>query len=174
MHSQMYASPYQIQQHMAYSGMLSSYMDNLMRSASFNFSHELLQYDIPHTTMIPYMPKYDGTTDPDDHIDNYEWTMTSLKMDRRFTCTYFPNTLTGNAGKWFKSLRPDSISNFEQLKYLFLNNFMQLRKRNGDANSVMAWKQKEGESIHEYYDRFTLETLNVPGHKEFMVTCAFA
>ena len=128
MQSQMYASPYKIQQHVAYSGMLSLYMHNPMRSASSDFSHELLQYVILHTTMIPHMPKYDGTIDPDDHIDNYECTMTSIKMDRRFTYTYFPCTLTSNAGKWFKSLRSGNISSFEQLKYLFLNNFIQLRK----------------------------------------------
>lgn len=46
-------------------------------------------------------------------------------------------------------------------------------KRNGDANSIMAYKQKEEESIRAYYDRFTSATLNVPGHKEFFVTSAF-
>nr|KAJ0211899.1 hypothetical protein LSAT_V11C400157740 [Lactuca sativa] len=38
----------------------------------------------------------------------------------------------------------------------------------------MACKQREGESIREYYDRFTLATLNVPGHEEFLVTGTFA
>ncbi|CAI9281102.1 unnamed protein product [Lactuca saligna] len=73
-----------------------------MRSASSNFIHELLKYEIPYTAMILNMPKYDNTSNPDDHVDNYGWTMTSLKMDRRFTYTYFRCTLTGNAGKWFK------------------------------------------------------------------------
>ena len=120
------------------------------------------------------IPKYDGTTDPDEHIDTYEWTMMSLRMDKRFTCVYFLVTLSGNTGKWFKALRPDNISSFEQLRYLFLNNFMQLRKGKEDANSIMACKQKEGESIRAYYDRFTLATLNVPGHEEFLVTGTFA
>ncbi|CAI9259576.1 unnamed protein product [Lactuca saligna] len=97
MHNLMYAIPYQAQQHMAYGSMSYSYMNNPMRSASSNFNHELLQYEIPHTAMILNMPKYDNITDPDDHIDNYEWTMTSLKMDHHFTCTYFPCTITRNA-----------------------------------------------------------------------------
>lgn len=120
-----------MQQHVACGGMSYSYTDNPMQSANFNFSHELLQYEIPHIAMIPHMPKYDGFIDPDDHINNCEWMMTSLKMDCRFTCTCFPSTLTGNAGKWFKSLRSGSISSFDQLKYLFHNNFMQLRKGKG-------------------------------------------
>ncbi|KAL7594930.1 hypothetical protein Lser_V15G30230 [Lactuca serriola] len=124
--------------------------------------------------MIPNILRYDNTIDPDEHVDTYEWTMTSLRMHKTFTYTYFPITLSGNASKWFKALRPGSISTFEQLRYLFLHNFMQLRKVKGDSNSIMACKQKEGESIQAYYDRFTLVTLSVPSYKEILVTAAFA
>ncbi|CAI9287287.1 unnamed protein product [Lactuca saligna] len=52
----------------------------------------------------------------------------------------------------------------------------------GAANtSVQPWvplriqsRQKEGESIRAYYDRFTLATLSDPGHEEFLVTSTFA
>lgn len=73
-------------------------------SISSTFFQELLQYEIPHSTMIPNIPKYNGTTYK--HINTYEWTMKSLQMDKRFTCTctYFPVTLSGNASKWFKAL----------------------------------------------------------------------
>lgn len=124
--------------------------------------------------MIPNIQKYDDTRDPDEHIDIYKWIITSLWMDKRVTCTYFPITLSGNARKWLKALRPRSISSFEQLRYLFLNNFMQLRKIKRDAKSIMAYKQKEGESIRMYYDRFTLTTLSIPGDEEFLVTGAFS
>lgn len=90
MHNQMYVRAYQMSPHMSYGGMSYSCMDNPMRSASSNFSDELLQYEIPHTVMIPNMPKYDLTIDPNNHIDNYEWKVTTLKMDRCYTCTYLP------------------------------------------------------------------------------------
>lgn len=67
---------------------------------------------------------YNGTTDTDIHIDTYKWTMTSLKLDKQFWCTYFPTTLDGNVTTWFKTLALGSISNFAQLKYAFLTNFM--------------------------------------------------
>lgn len=35
--------------------------------------------------------------------------MTSLRMDKRFTYTYFLVTLLGNVGKWFKALHPGNI-----------------------------------------------------------------
>lgn len=111
--------------------------------------------------MILNIPKYDDTIDLDEHIDTYEWTMTSLRMDKWCTYTYFPSILSRNTGKWFEALRPADISSFEKLKYLFLNNFMQLKRGNGDANPIMACKQNGGESIRACYDRFTLATLKV-------------
>nr|KAJ0185445.1 hypothetical protein LSAT_V11C900463730 [Lactuca sativa] len=143
-------------------------MNNPITSISSVFFQELLQYKIPHSSMIPNIPKYNGMTYPDEHIDTYEWTITSLRMDKRFTGTYFSIMLSGNASKWFKALCPGSISSFEQLRYIFLHNFMQLRKVKGDANSIMSCKEKEGESIRAYYDWFTHATLSVP------VTGAFA
>lgn len=124
-----------------------------------------MKYEIPHSKMIPNIPKYDGTTVPDENINTYECRMTLLWMEKRFMCTYSRVTLSANVAKWFKTLRPGSIASFEQLRYLFLNNFMQIWKEEGDAKSIMACKKKEGESIRVYYDRFTLETLNVLGHE---------
>lgn len=48
----------------------------------------------------------------------------------------FPTTLDDNAGTWFKTLRHGNMYNFGQLKYLFLMNFMQLRKGKGDSHSI--------------------------------------
>ncbi|XP_023771606.1 uncharacterized protein LOC111920247 [Lactuca sativa] len=99
--------------------------------------------------------------------------MTSLKVDERFWCTYFPTTLDGNAGTCLKTLGPGIISNFSQLKYLFLTNFMQLRKYKGDSHSIIGCKQKEGETVREYFTRFINAMLDVPGHDEGLIVGAF-
>ena len=54
------------------------------RSVTSPFVKELLEYEIPNATKIPQLKTYDGTTDPDSHIDTYERTITSLKLDERF------------------------------------------------------------------------------------------
>lgn len=133
----------------------------------------MLDYETPNTAKLPNLKTYNGTTDPDIHIDTYEWTMTSLKLDERFRCTYFPTTLDGNAGTWFNTLCPGSIFNFNQLKYLFLRNFMQLRKYKGDSHLIIGCKQKEGESVREYFTRLTSATLDVPRHDEGLIDGAF-
>lgn len=50
---------------------------------------------------------------------------------------------------------------------------MQLRKGKGNVKSITKYKKKEGDSIRAYCDRFTLTTLNVPDHEEFLVIGAF-
>lgn len=99
--------------------------------------------------------------------------MTLLKLYERFWCTYFPTTLDGNTRMWFKTLVLGIISNFAQLKYAFLTNFMQLRRYRGDIHVIIGCKQKEGELVKNYIDRFTKATLDTPGQKESMVTGAF-
>nr|KAJ0207872.1 hypothetical protein LSAT_V11C500290020 [Lactuca sativa] len=149
------------------------YQDCLSRSGTSPFVKELLEYEIPNTTKLPHLKTYDDTTNPDSHIDTYEWTMMSIKLDEQLWCTYFPTTLDGNASTWFKTLRLGSINNFSQLKYLFLTNFMQLQKYKGDCHSIIGCKQREGETVKDYFARFTKEMLDVPGHDEGLIAGAF-
>ena len=72
------------------------YMDSPVKSIDSTFRQELLQYKIPHSTMLQNIPKYDRRTDPKEHIDTYEWKMTSLRVDNRFTCTDIPVMQLGN------------------------------------------------------------------------------
>ena len=50
---------------------------------------------------------------------------------------------------------------------------MQLRKYKGDSHSIIGCKQKEGESVREYFTRFTNATLDVTGHEEGPIAGAF-
>nr|KAJ0211864.1 hypothetical protein LSAT_V11C400157260 [Lactuca sativa] len=78
--------------------------DGFSRIVTSPFVKELLDYEIPNTAKLPTLKTYNGTTELDSHIDTYEWTMTSLKLNEKFWCTYFSTTLDGNADTWFKTL----------------------------------------------------------------------
>ena len=134
---------------------------------------ELLEYEILNTAKLSHLKTYDGTIDSDSHIDTYEWAMTSIKLHERFWCMYFPTTLDGNVGTWFKTLCPGSICNFSQPKYLFLTKFMQLRKYKGNCYSIIGCKQREGETIKDYFARFTKATFDVSGHDDGLIIGAF-
>lgn len=93
------------------------------QSVSSHFIVDLLNYELPNTSKITTRKIYNGKVDPDSYIDNYEWTMISLKLDEKLWSTFFPTTLD-NIGMWFKMLAPESIFNFAKLKYNFLTNIM--------------------------------------------------
>ena len=95
------------------------------------------------------------------------------QLDERFWFTYFPTTLDGKTGTWFKTVRPGSFYNFSQLKHLFLTNFMRLCKYKGDSHSIIGCKQREGETVNEYFAQFTNATLDVIGHNEGLIVGAF-
>ena len=84
-YGQGYANPYHMQHVMASGALAYPHMHDSVPSISSAFRQKFLKYEIPHSAMIPKISKYNRTTDPDEHINTYEWTMTSLWMDKRFT-----------------------------------------------------------------------------------------
>lgn len=56
---------------------------------------------------------------------------------------------------------------------MFLTNFMLIRKYKGDSHSIIGCKQKEGETVREYFTMFTNATLHVSDHDEGLITGAF-
>ena len=50
---------------------------------------------------------------------------------------------------------------------------MQLHKYKGDSHSKIGCKQKEGETVREYFTRFISTTLDVLGHDKGLIAGAF-
>ncbi|KAL5539722.1 hypothetical protein UlMin_043851 [Ulmus minor] len=86
--------------------------------------------------------KYDGTGDPADHLENYRSWMELNSATNAFKCRAFVITLTGVARRWFRTLRPGTISSFRQLSESFISQF---------AN----------ETTESYLTRFVKEEMNV-------------
>jgi len=58
---------------------------------------------------------YDGTIDPDEHMDAYTTHMSLYTIDDAVLCRVFPTSLKGGALSWFTKLPPNSIDCFEML-----------------------------------------------------------
>ncbi|KAL4579195.1 hypothetical protein LXL04_015333 [Taraxacum kok-saghyz] len=82
------------------------------------------------------------------------------------TTATFPQTLVPKP----TTLSPGNIHNFIELQYLFLTNFKQLQNINRDTHSITGCKQRECETIKQYFKYFTDTTLDVP-HQEIIWTC---
>ncbi|XP_010686878.1 uncharacterized protein LOC104901032 [Beta vulgaris subsp. vulgaris] len=94
--------------------------------------------------------KYDGTSDPDDHVTTYGGKMLLYTQVDSIWCKVFPSTLTGITQTWFKSLRPGIISSFSQSSSTFNTHFVSNRRRERNTSEILSIKQGETESLQDF------------------------
>nr|GEU33377.1 reverse transcriptase domain-containing protein [Tanacetum cinerariifolium] len=126
-------------------------------------------FDLPNKTRMPSNVKtYDGSDDPEDHLKIFQaaakvecWAMPTW-------CHMFNSTLAGSARVRFDDLPSKSVDSYDDLKKAFLANFLQQKKCIKDPVEIHHIKQKEGESIEDFVQRFKTESMHVKGPPECM------
>ncbi|GJZ59213.1 reverse transcriptase domain-containing protein [Tanacetum coccineum] len=88
-------------------------------------------------------------------------------------CHMFNSTLTGNARVWFDDLPQESIDSYDDLRKVFLENYLQQKKCIKDPVEIHNIKQREGESTEEFVRRYKLECRDVKGAPECMKISGF-
>nr|GFA42752.1 reverse transcriptase domain-containing protein [Tanacetum cinerariifolium] len=73
-------------------------------------------------------------------------------------CHMFNSTLIGAARVWFDELPPESVDGYKDLKAAFLAYFMQQKKYVKDPVEIHNVKQRDGETIEDFMERFKAET----------------
>nr|GEV08465.1 hypothetical protein [Tanacetum cinerariifolium] len=81
-------------------------------------------------------------------------------------CHMFNSTLIGAARVWFDELPPESIDSYKDLKVAFLAYFMQQKKYVKELVEIHNIKQKDGETIEDFMERFKVETWRMKGAPE--------
>ncbi|KAI0488065.1 hypothetical protein KFK09_027889 [Dendrobium nobile] len=127
------------------------------------FTEAVLRYPVPARFKLPNIDSYDGTSDPYEHIDHYRTIMHIQQAPDALLCQVFPTTLKGQARTWFYSLPPRSIPLFVKLAKLFVEQFVANRRMIKDSSHLLGIRQNEGESLKEYFQRFSAEARQFPG-----------
>ena len=78
----------------------------------------------PLPLKMPSLDSYDGMRDPFDHIATFKTMMHFQGVLDEIMCRAFPTTLKGSAQVWFSKITPNTMSSFEELSKLFVNNFI--------------------------------------------------
>ena len=76
-------------------------------------------------------------------------------------CRAFPTTLKGPARVWFSKIPPNSVSSFDELSKLFVNNFIGGQRHKCSSSSLLTIEQGENESLRSFVTRFNREALTV-------------
>ncbi|VFQ78673.1 unnamed protein product [Cuscuta campestris] len=125
------------------------------------FSERILRAPLPSSFQMPPIPRYDGTTDPQEHFNRYQTLMNVVTFSEEVLCRSFPATLDGLASEWFNELPEGKIDSWEDLARRFLVHFARNRKKNLHFSHLLSVRQDE--PLREFLARWKLETTRVYG-----------
>lgn len=91
------------------------------------------------------VPNYTADLSPEAWVESYEMAMEMLDVDEAACAKYFTVMLEGMARTWLKSLPPNSISSWAQLRARFIQNFKDTCKQPKSIVDLAACVQEEGE-----------------------------
>nr|GEZ88891.1 hypothetical protein [Tanacetum cinerariifolium] len=116
---------------------------------------------------------YDGTGDPEDHVKVFQAAAQVKRWAMPTWCRMFNSTLIGAARVWFDELPPESIDGYKDMKAAFLSYFMQQKKYVKDPVEIHNIKQRDGETLEDFIERFKIETGRMKGAPECMRISGF-
>ncbi|GAU10283.1 hypothetical protein TSUD_418870, partial [Trifolium subterraneum] len=109
----------------------------------------------------PTLDKYDGTTDPDEHVQSVETALDYRNLRGSIKCKLFPLSLTRGASTWWRNLPPGSIDSWEELCRTFTAHFTTSRRHPKTVVSLKAIVQGPEESLRNYIERFNKVSVEV-------------
>ena len=87
---------------------------------------------------------------PTQWLQAYDTAVHAAGGDTSIMVNYLPIMLTPTAMNWFTSLASDSIESWEQLKKVFIDNYMATCTRPGTKHDLNRIDQKPSELLHSY------------------------
>ncbi|XP_061355429.1 uncharacterized protein LOC133299956 [Gastrolobium bilobum] len=107
------------------------------------------------------IPPYDGSQDPDAHLEAFKIEMLFNGITGPIKARIFATTLIGQEMAWITRLPRNSIDSFEELARTFHLNFATSKAHLMPAYALGRIRQKENESLRKYLDRFKDAALKV-------------
>ena len=102
----------------------TNHVDDLVHRTDSPFITSINSHPLPSKFKIPSSDSYDGMCDPCDHIATFKATMHLQEVSDEIMYKAFPTTLKGPIRVWFSKIPPNTVSSFEELSKLFVNNFI--------------------------------------------------
>lgn len=118
------------------------------------FTAEIQAVEIPPGFREPVIGNYNGTRDPQSHVDAFQTQMF-------ISCKMFVGKLTEVVLKWFKGLPVRSVTGFEDLAGRFVHQFSANKKKELWLGDLFDIRQGPSESLKNYLDQFNKATVLV-------------
>ncbi|XP_070040734.1 uncharacterized protein [Nicotiana tomentosiformis] len=132
---------------------------------------------IPKKFCMPEIPKYNGTTDPNEHVTSYTCAIkgNDLEDDKieSVLLKKFGETLSKEAMIWYHNLHPNSIDSFAMLSNAFVKAHAISIKVETRKSDLFKVKQRDNEMLKEFVSRFQMERMDMPPVIDDWVVQAF-
>ena len=148
-------------------------IEDLVHRTDSPFTASINGHPLPPKFKMPSLDSYDGTRDPFDHIATFKTNIHLQGVPDEIMCKAFPTTLKGPARVWFSKIPLNSVSSFEELSKLFVNNFIGGQRHKHSSSSLLTIKQGENESMRSFITSFNREALNVDEVDDKLLLAAF-
>ena len=148
-------------------------VDDLVHRTDSLFVPSINGHPLPSKFKMPSLDSYNGTCDPCDYITTFKTTMHLQGVPDEIMCRAFPTTLKGPAQVWFSKIPPNSVSSFDKLSKLFVNNFIEGQRHKRSSSSLLTIEQGENESLRSFVTRFNKEALTVDEMDDKLLLAAF-
>ncbi|XP_042415185.1 uncharacterized protein LOC122004347 [Zingiber officinale] len=126
------------------------------------FSSRILKEKLPKGYKPPAIGEYDGSKDPEDHLQKFRNASILHQYSDAVICRVFLNTLSGSAQKWFNGLSSGSITCFQEFKTASLCHFANSQKYQKIDHCLFTLKQGPIEPLRSYIKHFNQVAQDVP------------
>ena len=139
----------------------ANHVDDLVHRTNSPFIEPITNHPLPSKFKVSTLDSNKGSHDPCDHIATFKTTMHVQGVPNEIMCRAFPTTLKGPVKVWFGKLPSNTITSFQELSKLFVNNFVRGQRQKRSSSSLLSIEQGENESLNSFISRFNREALLV-------------
>lgn len=118
------------------------------------FGHAVITNPFPQPFVARGVEKYSGDMKPDHWLNDYLTAVEMANGDIGNDLRHIPLCLIGHAHSWLSGLPPNSIHDWADFEYAFLNNFEGMYQRPGSGADLHSVIQEDKESVCGYVARW--------------------
>jgi len=117
--------------------------DNEENPKGYPFTDDIIVVPLPDKWRGLTMNLYDGSTDPDEHLNIFRTQMTLYTTDQTVWCKVFPTSLREGPLGWFTELPSNSVTSFKVLETKFTMQYATSRPYRTSSMSLLNVKQEK-------------------------------
>ena len=114
------------------------------------FFEHVRAYTLPDKFKMPRVEKYDGSEDPQAHLEAFREHIVLHGTLDEIACRAFPLTLKGVVKDWFTGFFLKLVGTFKELGRLFLAQFLVTRKRKKSVTYLLILRQGKEETLKDF------------------------